>query len=87
MDEPRETDPMNPRKPVAAPRTLPEEQGGSGNHFAAPLGSLRSGRLRFTNGADRVVIRADLHLRGLYRACFGDCMPTVVVQEGTVTIR
>ena len=87
MDEPGDTDPMNPRKPVVAPRTLPEVQGGSGDHFAAPLGSLRSGRLRFTNGAHRVVIRVDLHLRGLYRACFGDRMPTVVVQEGTVTIR
>jgi len=87
MDELRDTDPMNPRKPIAAPRTLPEEQGGSSDHFAAPLGSLRSGRLRFTNGAHRVVIRADLHLRGLYRACFGDRMPTVVVQEGIVTIR
>jgi len=32
-------------------------------------------------------MRADLHLRGLYRACFGDRMPTVVVQEGIVTIR
>ena len=87
MDEPGDTDPMNPRKPVAAPRTLPEVQGGSGDHFAAPLGSLRSGRLRFTNGVHRVVIRADLHLRGLYHACFGDRIPTVVVQKGTVTIR
>lgn len=87
MNEPRDTDSMNPRKPVAAPRTPPEDRGGSGDHFAAPLGFLRSGRLRFTNGAHRVVIRADLHLRGLYRACFRDRMPTVVAQEGTVTIR
>jgi hypothetical protein len=87
MDEPRDTDPMNLMKPVAAPRTPPEDRGGSGDHFTAPLGFLRSGRLRFTNGAHRVVIRADSHLRGLYHACFGDRMPTVVVQGGTVTIR
>ncbi len=39
-----------------------------GYHFAAPPGLSRSGRLRFTNGAHRVIIQADLHLRGLYRA-------------------
>ncbi len=47
----------------------------------------RSGRLRFTNGACRVVIRADLHLRDLYRARFEDRMPTVGVRAGVVTIR
>lgn len=47
----------------------------------------RSGRLRFTNGAYRVVIRADLHLRGLYRARFEDRKPTVGVRGGVVTIR
>jgi len=39
------------------------------------------------NGAHRVVIQADLHLRGLYRARFGDRMPTILVQGGVVTIR
>ena len=58
-----------------------------GYHFAAPPGLSRSGRLRFTNGAYRAVIRADPHLRGLYRARFGDRMPTVAVRAGAVTIR
>ena len=56
------------------------------DHFAAPLGSATSGRLRFTNGAHRVAIRADLHLRGLYRARFGERRPIVGVRRGIVTI-
>ena len=87
MGEPRDTDPMNRGNPVGTRRTPPEDWGGGGDHFAAPLGSSTSGRLRFTNGAHRVIIRADLHLRGLYRARFGDRMPTVCVQGGIVTIR
>jgi hypothetical protein len=85
MDEPRGMDPRTLGNPIAARRTLQEEQGG--DHFAAPLGSSTSGRLRFTNGAHRVVIRADLRMRGLYRARFGDRMPTIWVQGGVVTIR
>ena len=78
---------MNRGNPVGARRTPPEDWGGGGDHFAAPLGSSRSGRLRFTNGAHRVIIRADLHLRGLYRARFGNRMPTICVQGGIVAIR
>jgi hypothetical protein len=86
MSEPRATDPTNPRYPIAAHGTAPGDHGGSGGHFAAPLGSSKNGRLRFRNGAHRVVIRADSHLQGLYRASFGDRMPTVGVQSGIVTI-
>jgi hypothetical protein len=57
------------------------------DHFAAQLGVSRSGRLRFMNGAHRVAIRADLRVRCLYRARFGDRMPMVGVQGGVVTIR
>ncbi len=85
MIDPWGTDPTNPGSPIPARRTPPEDR--SGDHFAAPLGSSRSGRLRFTNGAHRIAIRADLHLRGLYRARFGEQMPTVGVQAGVVTIR
>ncbi|MCA1718939.1 MAG: hypothetical protein LC781_19630 [Actinobacteria bacterium] len=85
MDEPRGTDPTNLGNPIAARRALPEEW--CGDHFAAPLGSSTSGRLRFINGAHRVVIRADAHVRGLYRARFGDRMPTIWVHGGAVTIR
>jgi hypothetical protein len=87
MDELRYTDPMNPRYPSADRRTRPEEWGGGSDHFAAQLGASRSGRLRFTNGAHRVVIRAGSHLRGLYRASFGERMPIVVVRGGEVSIR
>jgi hypothetical protein len=56
------------------------------DHFAAQLGVSRSGRLRFMNGAHRVAIRADLRVRGLYRARFGDRMPIVGVRRGVVAI-
>jgi hypothetical protein len=87
MDEPRDTDPMIPRYPGVDRRTRPEEWGGGNDHFAAQLGASRSGRLRFTNGAHRVVIRASSHLRGLYRARFGERMPVVEVRGGVVIIR
>ena len=85
MTEPRGTEHTNLGTPIPARRTPPEDR--SGDHFAAPLGLSRSGRLRFTNGAHRIAIRADLHLRGLYRARFGDRMPIVGVHRGVVTIR
>jgi hypothetical protein len=87
MDEPRDTDPMIPRYPGADRRTRLEEWGGGNDHFAAQLGASRSGRLRFTNGAHRAVIRASAHLRGLYRARFGERMPVVEVRGGVVSIR
>src|ERR671917_1911035 len=87
MDELRDTDAMGPRYPSADRRTQPEEWGGGNDHFAAQLGASRSGRLRFTNGAHRVVIRAGSHLRGLYRASFGERMPIVEVRGGVVSIR
>src|SRR5215203_583675 len=87
MDEPRNTHPVSPRYPSADRRTQPVEWGGGSDHFAAQLDASRSGRLRFTNGAHRVVIRADSHLRGLYRASFGERMPSVVGQGGVVSIR
>jgi hypothetical protein len=86
MNEPRATDPMNPRYPTTTRSAAPGNHGGSGGHFAAPLGSLKNGRLRFRNGANRLVIRADSHLQGLYCASFGDRMPTVGVRKGIVTI-
>jgi hypothetical protein len=87
MTEPRGTDDTNLGNAIPARRTPPEDRGGSGDHFAAPLGSSRSGRLRFTNGAHRIAIRADLHLRGLYRASFGERMPVVEVRGGVLSIR
>ena len=87
MTEPRGTGPTKLGNPIPARRTSPEDRGGSGDHFAAPLGPSRSGRLRFTDGAHGIAIRADLHLRGLYSARFGDRRPKVGVHKGIVTIR
>ena len=58
-----------------------------GDHFAAPLGSSRSGRLRFTNGAYRITIRAEQHMQRLCSARFGERMPMIATRRGTVTIR
>jgi hypothetical protein len=87
MDELRSTDQMIPRYTSADRRTQPEEWGGGSDHFAAPLGPSRSGRLRFANGAHRVLIRADSHLQDLFRASFADRMPIVEARAGTVSIR
>jgi hypothetical protein len=84
MTEPRGIDHTNLGNPIPARRTSPEDR--SSDHFAAPLGSSRSGRLQFLNGAHRIVIRADLHLRGLYRARFGERMPIIGVRRGIVTV-
>jgi hypothetical protein len=86
MSEPRATDPRNSRYPTTALGAAPGDHGGGGGHFAAPLGSWKNGRLRFRKGAHRAVIRAGSHLQGLYRASFGDRMPTVGVRRGIVTI-
>ena len=87
MDEPRGAYPTNPGSSIPASRISPEDRGGSGDHFAALLGLSRSGRLRFTNGAHRIIIQADSRLRGLYRARFGDRMPKVEARRGIVTIQ
>jgi hypothetical protein len=82
--ERRRPDPVNPRNLIPARNAQPEEWG---DHFAAPLGSSRSGRLRFMNGAHRTVVRSDPRERGLYRARFGSRTPTVGVQGSFVTVR
>ncbi len=87
MNGPRGTYPTNPGSSIPARRTRPEDRSGSGGHFSAPLGSSKNGHLRFTRGAHRVVIRPDSHLRGFYRARFGERMPTIRVQGSVVTIR
>jgi hypothetical protein len=87
MDKPRDAYPTNPGSSFPASRISPEDRGGSGDHFAAPLGLSRSGHLRFTNGAHRIIIQADSRLRGLYRARFGDRMPKVEARRGIVTIQ
>jgi hypothetical protein len=87
MDKPRGAYPTNPGSSIPASRISPEVRGGSGDHFAAPLGLSRSGRLRFTNGAHRIIIQANSRLPGLYRARSGDRMPKVEAWRGIVTIQ
>src|SRR5918999_781080 len=87
MDKPRDAYSTNPGSSIPASRISPEDRGGSGDHFAAPLGLSRSGHLRFTNGAHRIIIQANSRLRGLYRARFGDRMPKVEARRDIVTIR
>ena len=87
MDEPRGTYPTNPGSSIPTRRTSPEDWDGSGDYFPAPLDLPRSGRLRFTNGAHRIVIQANSRLRGLYRARLGDRMSIIGVLRGIVTIQ
>jgi hypothetical protein len=87
MDEPRGAYPTNVGSSIPARRTRMEDRGGSDDHFSSPLGSSKNGRLRFTNGAHRIAIRTDLHLRDLCRARFGDRTPAIRVQGGVVTVR
>jgi hypothetical protein len=53
----------------------------------APLGAASRGRLVLAAGASQLAIRADPAIGDLYRARFGEPVPEVRVEEGTVTIR
>ena len=75
---------MNDGDLVAAGRTAPEGQ--SSDCLAAPLGSLSSGHLLFVSGASNVTVHADPSMEDLYRARFEGQVPTVRVQDGTVSI-
>jgi hypothetical protein len=55
--------------------------------FAAPLGSLASGRLRFVRGASNVTVHADPSTGGLYRSRFEGVVPEVWTEGGVVNIR
>ena len=84
MDESRGYEPRNPTNPILTRHASPEDR--SSGHFVAPLGSVGSGRLRFTNGAHRVVIRGEPRLRELCRAHFGKRTPSVSARRGVVNI-
>jgi hypothetical protein len=55
--------------------------------FAAPLGSVRSGRLIFASGASWVTVGADPAIANLYHARFEGQAPRVGAKDGTITIR
>jgi hypothetical protein len=58
-----------------------------GTEFAAPLGSVKSGRLIFASGASWVTVRADPSMADLYHARFEGQAPHVGAEDGIVTIR
>ena len=62
-------------------------EGREGDAFSAPLGSVRSGRLVFANGASRLTLRAGSGMDELYRSSFEGPPPRVDVEDGTVTFR
>jgi hypothetical protein len=77
-----ENNPMN-----NAAREAASEEQRQGCEFAAPVGSLRSGRLIFASGASRLNVRAEPSMAELFRARFEGWTPRVGVEDGTVTIR
>lgn len=70
---------------IARVRASSEGDGEGG--FAAPLGSVESGRLLFTNGASRLTLRAGSGMDDLYRARFEGAAPEVKVEGGSVIFR
>lgn len=52
----------------------------------APLGDITAGRLAFTRGAAKVVVRGDAAETELYRARFQGPAPEVRVDGGTITV-
>lgn len=59
---------------------------GLSDGLAAPLGSVRTGRLIFKRGASRLTIGADASIDDLYRASFEGKVPRFEVDGGTVTV-
>ncbi|HEX6207182.1 MAG TPA: MarR family transcriptional regulator, partial [Actinomycetota bacterium] len=55
--------------------------------MAAPLGSIKSGRLVFTRGASHLELRVDAQMEDLYRARFEGKVPEIRLTEGTVSVR
>lgn len=60
---------------------------GTAHELAAPLASVKAGRLVFTRGASNLRIRVDASMEYLYRARFDGKIPEVAVDAGTVTVR
>jgi DNA-binding MarR family transcriptional regulator len=53
----------------------------------APLHGVAAGRLEFTKGASKVMLRSDPALTELYRATFEGPAPEITVSGGTVTVQ
>jgi hypothetical protein len=84
MKRPEQDGPANAGDAAGRAASGEQRQGGE---FAAPLGSLRIGRLVFASGASWVTVRADSSMADLFRARFEGQAPRVEAEDGTVTIR
>jgi hypothetical protein len=84
MKKPEENKPRNTADAAGQADSSVQRQGG---HFAAPLGSVKSGRLVFASGASWITVRADPSMADLYNARFEGQVARVGAQDGTVTIR
>lgn len=73
------------REEIARIRAASE--GGEGGEFSVSLGSVRSGRVVFANGAARLTLRSASGMDDLYRARFEGPLPKVEVADGIVTFR
>ena len=72
------------REEIARLREVPE---GVGSDFSAPLGDVERGRLVVSAGTSTLMVRAVTGMSDLCRANFTGSMPTVKVEEGTITVR
>lgn len=59
---------------------------GAGGEMSAPLGSVTQGLLRFTAGAAKVALGAEVTSDDLYRGRFERFRPEIKVKGGTVTV-
>jgi hypothetical protein len=84
MKKPEENNPRNSADAAGQAASRVQRQGG---HFAAPLGSVKSGRLIFASGASWVTVCADPSMVDLYHARFEGQAPRVGAEDGTVIIR
>jgi hypothetical protein len=84
MKKSEQEGPMNGGSAAGQAASGDQRQGGE---FAAPLGSLRSGRLIFASGASRLTVHAEPSMAELFRASFEGRTPHVGMEDGTVTIR
>ena len=73
------------REEIARIRAASE--GNGEDEVSAPLGSAKTGRLVFANGAARLTLRVAYRMDDLYRARFEGKPPKMEVEGGTVTFR
>jgi DNA-binding PadR family transcriptional regulator len=72
------------REEITRLREVPE---GIRSDFSAPLGDLERGRLIVSAGTSTLIVRAGTGITDLYRANFAGSIPTVKMEEGTITVR